>query len=641
MPLDGVTAHFLAIELASALTDARIEKIYQPDRYEICFHLRTSRGHLRLLLSCNPSFPRIHLTDNLRDNPKLPPAFCMLLRKHISGGRIVGVTSPPYERIIELHIDSLNELQDIVRYRLIVEMMGRYSNIILLNSDSVIIDSALHIDSRTSRVREIMPARTYDYPPNQGKLLPSEAIAMIQSGVLPILEDASSRPIEKALLESLKGFSPKLAQEICVRASVDPRKGCRQLDPEEARLVREAALSLLVEIHNGPSSPTIYHATKDALPIDFHALRLRNSGIPIDVPSVSEAINMLHDQSMRDHSFEQTYKPLINFVQNALAHAIRKKQMHETDINESKDYLLHKKFGDMILYSRVIIPPEASVFEAEDYENTGVYHRIPLNPSLNPSANAQAYFRKYRKAKTRIDAATAFIKEDDAAIEYLLSLKQAVLSATDDDDIAALRFEISELSRSASGSDTRDADRSVKSHPGKAKTGKQRSRALRSAASRAAEKSGRDRANDHKRLNNVTDYFRKFENPDGTLILCGRNNIQNESLTFRTASPEDLWFHAKNRPGSHVVLRSFGKTPTDNDVLSAASVAAYYSSATTDFRKTSDNLPLHNVEPSFKVEVDYCEIRRVKKIPGAKPGMVTYDQYRTLLVQPLLPSNPA
>lgn len=640
MPLDGVSAHFLAIELNSALHDARIEKIYQPDRYEVCFHIRTARGHVRLLMSCNPSFPRIHLTDHLRDNPKLPPSFCMLLRKHVSGGRVVKVTSPPYERIIELHLSSLNELQDITQYRLIIEMMGRYSNIILLNSDSIIIDSALHIDSRTSRVREIMPARKYDYPPNQGKILPSDAISMIQNGDLPVLEEAKSRPIEKAFLESLKGFSPKLALELCLRTPVDPRKGYRQLDKKEVRLLLDAALPILLEIQNGPSSPTLYRATKDAAPIDFHALRLQSFGIPISVSSLSEAIDRLHEKSMRDHSFEQSQKPLISFVQNALSHAIRKKQQHESDINDSKDYMLYKKYGDLILVDQGNIGDESTEWIAEDFEQPGVFHRIPLNPSLRPSANAQIYFRKYRKLKTRTESAASFIKEDDSVISYLLSLLQVVKSASDDADINAIHHEISEMNLSSRSSDNPKAPSSESASPGKSKTGKQRSRAMRSAASRAAEKTERIRTGKKKRSRNDTDLFRKFDNSDGTLILCGRNNIQNDALTFRTAASDDLWFHAKNRPGSHVVLRCFGNNPENSSIESAARVAAYYSSAMTDSRGDAgqNNVSLSS---SFTVEVDYCAVKRVKKIPGAKPGMVTYDQHKTLLVHPGLPGNPA
>lgn len=639
MPLDGVTARYLSSELDNSLSGSRIEKIYQPDRYEICLHLRTDQGHIRLLLSCDPSFPRIHRTESLRDNPKIPSSFCMLLRKHISGGRIIRVSSPPYERIIELHITSLNELQDVTVYRLVIEMMGRYSNIILLNTDSFIIDSILHVDSRTSRVREIMPARRYESPPNQGKLLPSEALGLVRNGDLPILSDSLGRPVEKAFLESLQGFSPQLAHEICHMASVDPRKGCRQLSPEETQRLIHSVSTLLSVIINGVPSPTLYQASRDASPIDFHALLLHDAGIPVSVESISDAIDCLHEKTFIDQSFDRSRKPIMNFVQNALAHAIRKKQTHEADILASNDYLLWKKYGDLILYDRTGVPPESTELIAEDYEAPGVTCRIPLNPSLNASGNAQAYYKKYRKAKAKIDAASKFIKDDDIAIEYLMNLNQAVLSASDEEDIAALRQEISELSAGDSDPKNAKTKNLREDHPGKSKSGKQSSRALRSAASRAADKNVRDRVNGAKKNASASaDVFRKYLNADGTIILCGRNNLQNDSLTFRTAASDDLWFHAKKRPGSHVILRCFGKTPSDASVLAAASVAAFYSSATVDLRKSlSGSSAADSSDASITVEVDYCAIKRVKKIPGAKPGMVTYDQYRTLFVQPALP----
>ncbi len=639
MPLDGVTTLFLASELDQWLSGSRIEKIYQPDRYEICLHLRTERGHARLLLSCNPSFPRIHRTDSLRDNPKTPPSFCMLLRKHISGGRIIRIDTPPFERIIELHITSLNELQDVTAYRLIIEMMGRYSNIILLNADSMIIDSILHVDSRTSRVREIMPARRYEYPPNQGKLLPAEALEMTVKGTLPILEESLGRPIEKAFLESLQGFSPQLAHEICHGASVDPRKGCRQLDARETqRLLRSAGI-LLSAVLSGVPSPALYRASPDSSPIDFHALLLHDAGSPVAVDSISDAIDRLHEKTFNDQSFDQLRKPIQAFVQNALAHAIRKKQSHESDIQESADYLLWKKYGDLILYNQTSVPYESSEFIAEDFETPGVFHHIPLNPSLNASGNAQAYYKKYRKAKARIDTATKFLKDDEFAIEYLMNLNQAVMSASDPEDIAALRLEISELSTDSRDPNNTKTVKGQNDHPGRSKSGKQSSRALRSAASRAADKNTRDRMNGQKKeAVSSADAFRKYPNADGTIILCGRNNLQNDALTFRTAASEDLWFHAKKRPGSHVILRCFGKSPSDESVSAAASVAAFYSSATADLRKASSGINAKDSsDGSITVEVDYCEVKRVKKIPGAKPGMVTYDQYRTLSVHPKLP----
>lgn len=648
MPLDGITAHFLSIELDQILRGARAEKFYQPDKYELCIHIRTSSGHTCLLLSANPDFPRVHMTDSTRDNPSVPPSFCMFLRKYLSGGRITAVTAPPYERIIEIHISALNELQDLTDYRLIIEMMGRYSNIIFVNNQNKILDSIMHVDSKMSRVREVMPARNYDYPPDQGKLLPGDAVRMIDSGCPPVLESSFGRPIEKALLESLQGFSPLLAKEICHLASVDPRKGFRQLTSSETDSICKASRHILNRIEKGDISPSLYYSSSIDSPSDFHSLKLEDAGKSIPMASISEAMDTLHRQTVKKSNFDQLQKPLVVFTQNALSHAVRKMSVHESDIHDSGDYLLFKKYADTIMIHQNDISPSCEFLSADDYENPGTMLQIPLNSNRSASENAQAYYKRYRKARAKSDAATAFLKEDILAVEYFKSLYQAAMSASDQEDIDAIRTEIDSLNMSDSKTDKAGASgissKSNPNFPGKSKTGKQRSRALRSAGQAAKRKDFSSQSTDSgKSSSDPIAIYRKYKTDDDMLILCGRNNIQNDSLTFKTASPDDLWFHVKNAPGTHVVLRCFGKTPSDKSVLTAAGVAAYYSSGLSAFRKNSD---IGNAERSYntkdhdiRVDVDYCAVRNVKKIPKAKPGMVIYDNYKTLSVPASLPEK--
>ncbi len=644
MPLDGITTHFLSIELDHALCGARAEKFYQPDKYELCIHLRTSKGHTRLSLSANPEFPRIHLTESTKENPAVPPSFCMLLRKYLSGGRITSVTAPPFERIIEIHIASMNDLQDLIEYRLIIEMMGRYSNIVLVNQQNKILDCIMHVDSSMSRVREVMPARIYEYPPGQGKIFPDDAIRMIERGLPPILESSYGRPIEKALLESLQGFSPLLAREICYLASVDGRKGYRQLSSPEIQSICKASLVLLTRIKQMDLSPSLYFSIDKDSPTDFHALKLEDAGRAISSTSISDAIDTLHRSKMRRNIFEQLQKPIITFAQNALSHAVRKMAVHESDIHNSNDYLLYKKYADTIMMHQKDIIPEKGTLSVEDYENPGIMLSITLNPNRSPSDNAQAYYKKYRKARSKNDAATSFLKEDLLAVEYFRSLHQAALSASEKEDIDALRAEIESLDVSDSNTARSDSFKTMSNFPGKSKTGKQRSRALRSAGQAAKRKGPDAQDSDAKRKpSDPTSLYRRFKAEDGMIILCGRNNIQNDNLTFKTASPDDLWFHVKNAPGTHVVLRCFGKTPSDKSVLSAAGVAAYFSSSLSAFRKNSSatNVPDSGdpQEHNIRVDVDFCEIRHVKKIPKAKPGMVIYDSYKTLSVVASLPEK--
>lgn len=644
MPLDGITTHFLSIELDNALRGARTEKFYQPDKYELCIHLHTQTGHTRLLLSANPDFPRIHLTDATKDNPAIPPSFCMLLRKYLSGGRITAVTSPPFERIIEIHISSMNDLQDLIEYRLIIEMMGRYSNIVLVNQQNKILDSIMHVDSSMSRVREVMPARIYEYPPSQGKILPDDAILMINKGQPPVLESSYGRPIEKALLESLQGFSPLLAKEICYLASVDGRKGFRQLTSSEIQSICKASLHMLTRIRQHDLFPSLYYSISKDSPAEFHVLKLEDAGKLIPSASISDAIDSLHRDTMRKNNFEQMQKPIVAFAQNALAHAVRKMAVHESDIHDSNDYLLLKKYADTIMMHQKDISPDNETLSADDYENPGTILHITLNPNRSPSDNAQSYYKRYRKARSKKDAATGFLQEDLLAVEYFRSLHQAALSASEKEDIDALRAEIDSLNGSDSNNGRSDSKKSKAAFPGKSKTGKQRSRALRSAGQAAKRKDASSQFSDSKKTSlDPTAIYRRYKAEDGMIILCGRNNIQNDSLTFKTASPDDLWFHVRNAPGTHVVLRCFGKSPSDKSVLSAAGVAAYYSSGLSALRKNSNSTGANNSSQSqelnIRADVDYCAVRHVKKIPKAKPGMVIYDTYKTLSVAASLPEK--
>lgn len=640
MPLDGITTQYLSNELDMALRGARIDKIYQPEKYDLVLHLRSDNENMRLLLSSNPVFPRIHLTDSSRDNPAYPPSFCMLLRKHLSGARIINISSPPYERIIEIHCTVLNELNDVCNLRLIIEMMGRYSNIILVNNQSKIIDSILHVDARMSRIREVMPARPYDYPPAQGKLLPTEALDLLHVNKLPILESALGRPLEKAFLESLLGFSPLLAREICHLASIDPRKGCRQLsDEEKVNLIHSASTILKMVLSNQPS-PCTYSSTKDAIPSDFHAFILRDAGFARPSADISSAIDTVFKQSTIHNDFIQSKRVLSSFANAALSHAVKKRSVHEADIFSSKDYLIWRKSGELILTHQNQISSDDFLLIADDYEHPDVKLKISLDPNKSSSANAQAYFKRYRKAKNRIEAAEKFIAEDNGAIQYLRVLCQALEVASEKEDLIAIKEEMSLEGLLAEGGQYTNFGNSKSVHsaifPGKSKSGKSHSRAIRSAGKAASQKSRLQKKKASDSNNKSSESFRKFSTDDGLTVLCGRNNIQNDLLTFRVASPDDFWFHAKNMPGTHVVLRCNSSNVPDSSIVYAASVAAYYSKGATSSSQEPKNERATRSDTQssneIKIDVDYCLVKHVKKIPKSKPGMVTYSHQKTLLV---------
>lgn len=657
MSLDGITTHFLARELNERLIGGRIDKIYQPDRYDIILLIRQESKNYRVLMSANPSGPRIHISTSNRENPALAPSFCMLLRKHLAGARITGIASPSFERIIEISISTTDELGDRKDKRLIIEMMGRYSNIILVNAENRIFDSLLHVDSQMSRVREVMPARPYVYPPFQGKLTPAEALELLHKGELPILPEAANRPLEKALQESLMGFSPLLSREICYLSTVDARKGIRQLLPDEKTAVCRAAGNLLSRISGGLIEPATYSTQHDTAPSEFHALMLKDAGFVRLRSSISEAMDAVYQYKDLTVDFEQKKRNLLQFCQASLQHALRKQSVHQGDILACRDLELYQKSGQLLLSNHYQIPSGAASYTAIDYEsfdedNNERTLEIPMDPTRTVSQNAREFFRRYSKAKTRLESASEFLAEDNRAVDYLSSLYQAIESASENEDLLALREEMQVsglLDQEGKGQLKKNSDKKrgneAKYHPGKSKTGSSSSRALRAAGKAAAMRAKKGSSKPAKSGSvSPTDNFRQYRTTDGLTILCGRNNIQNDLLTMKTAAPEDLWFHVQKMPGTHVVLRCGKSEPSEDSILQAARTAAFFSRtwSRNEKNKASDPRQTRNESQDLselKIAVDYCPVKNVKKPAKAKPGMVIYDHYKTVLVSPADPSK--
>jgi len=657
MPLDGITTHFLALELNSLLAGGRIDRVYQPDRYDVILHIRQESQNFRLLLSANPSGPRIHITSSSRENPALPPSFCMLLRKHLAGSRITSITSPSFERIVEIAVQSVDELGDRKDKRLIIEMMGRYSNVILVNTENRIFDSLLHVDSQMSRVREVMPARPYAYPPVQGKLPPDEASAMLLRGELPVLQEAAGRPLEKALQESLLGFSPLLSREICFLSGVDGRKGLRQLLPAEKEAVIRAALDILGRIMSGSVEPGTYAAGQDAQPKEFHALLLRDAGFRTAFDTISAAIDAVYRSKDMSVEFDQKKRNLLQFCQTSLQHALRRKNIHENDIFACRDMNQYQKYGQLLLANAWQIPSGSASYAAVDYESEDLsLIEVPMDSARTVAQNAQDYFRQYTKCKSRLEAASDFLEEDNRAVEYLSSLHEAIESASEKEDLEALREEMELSGLLGQGNHTGNGqncttrksrpEKDKKMYPGKAKSGGSGSRALRAAGKAASMRAGKGTSKSSKAVPSSSSEtgFRRYTTADGTVILCGRNNIQNDLLTMKTAAPDDLWFHVQKMPGTHVVLRCGKQEPSQATILQAAQTAAYFSRTASRAEKNKASDPRQSKSESadlseLKIAVDYCPVKNVRKPAKAKPGMVIYEHYRTVLVSPEDPAK--
>lgn len=632
MALDGITSRLLADELDRELAGSRIDKVFMPDKYTVVLHIR-SNSTRKLLISFNPSSPRINITDSVRENPAMPPSFCMLLRKYLSGAKILSVKNPGYERLIEITAVSSDELHDMRTVRLIVELMGRYSNCILVNQAGRIIDSALHVDYSISRVREVMPARIYEYPPLQDKYDCDEALDLCKKGELPISDKEINRPAGKALLNSIRGLSPILAGQLCIRADIDDRKAVSLLSSDDKARLLAVTKDFLRQVIDEDYEATVYFI-EDGQTGDYSPFKLQGFASSQVCSSLSAAIDLYYRQKDQAIVLDNKKQRLKTIINSALSHVMHKMELHESDMAEGRKADEYKKYGDLILAAGHHISAKTSEFCCTDYyadPPTDII--IPLNPALSAMDNAQDYYRRFRKAKRKAELASGYLEDDRQAVEYFRSLKVAADSAENNEDIDAINSELMQLSgkdslktvksRKTVATASVDPNKSV----GKAKSGKASSRAMREAARKAtATRNITSGKKDSKPLS-----FRRYYSSDGYQIIAGRNNLQNDELTFKVADKKDWWFHIKGLPGTHVILKAKpGEAmPSDQAITEAAQTAAYFSKSTI----IEEHMTAEGSKPGqIKAEIDYCPVSHVKKIPKARPGMVIYEGYYSILV---------
>lgn len=624
MPLDGVTAKCLAGELSATLSEARVDKIHQPDRHDIFLHLRKNNETFRLLLSANPSAPRLHITLENRDNPAQPPMFCMLLRKYLGGARLLEITTPDYERIFTLRFLTINEVGDRLEKRLIVEIMGRHSNIILVNEENRIHDAILHIDESISRVREVMPARPYSLPPAQNKLTPQQVLDRITEGQSWIAPVAGLKHLDKAVLASIQGFSPQLSRDLVFRTGFDERLQPQQLSPEQMQRLNIVTRLLLEQIISARFAPTTFYERKDAaIPLDFHALPLLDYAYSRQEESVSAAMDRYYLERVRQNIFKQKKQSLQKKVTTLLDHARRKLEIHEKDCAEGEKQEIYRHYGEMILANLHLLQENKETLSAVDYSDPEQKTiDIPLQTNLTGPQNAQRYFRLYNKAKSRLESGRQLAAEDKADIAYLETLRQALATAEDLDDLQAIKEELAGSGFFNRGKKNRNLDHQVQGPDisGGQKPGKKKKRPA-----------GKRRKKEKKQAEKPLPP-RSYTSSDGLTILVGRNNYQNDQLTLKTAQKEDIWLHTQKIAGTHVIIRSNKQQVPEQTLLEAAQIAAWFSRATSA-------LGGQEVSTGHKVPVDYCPVSHVRKPKGARPGMVIYDHYQTLLVTPQAPPD--
>ena len=577
MAFDGITVANIVKELSDLLTDGRVYKIAQTESDELLLTIKVPAekgGQHRLYLSADASLPLVYMSDENKNSPMTAPGFCMLLRKHIQNGRIRSITQPGLERIIRISIEHLDEMGDLKAKTLLIELMGKYSNIIFTDENDVIIDSIKRIPASVSSVREVLPGRPYFIPETQNKLDPLHTDALAFSDALR----SKSAPVYKAIYGSYTGLSSMISQEICYRAGVDSDLPTSVLENAQIASLYAAFDSCLQLVKDGAFTPCVVY--ENGKPKEYAAIPLtiyaREEGCSIkEYPDMSSLLEQYYAEKNTLTRIRQKSVDLRKIVSTALERTVRKYDLQLNQMKDTEKKDRYRIYGELLTVYGYNTPAQAKSITVNDY-NSGNDVTIPLDPSLTPSQNAKKYFDRYSKLKRTYETLSELTVEVKNEIDHLESISTALDIAQQEEDLVQIKEELI-----ASGYIHRKGGKSGK----KVK---------------------------------VTSKPFHYLSSDGFDIYVGKNNYQNDELTFKTANGGDWWFHAKGMPGSHVVLITDGKEVPDRAFEEAASLAAFYSKA-----KNQD-----------KVEIDYLQRKNVKKPNGSKPGFVVYYTNYSMVISP-------
>lgn len=572
MAFDGIVISSLVWELNERLTNGRINKIYQPENDAIVLTVKNNRNNYRLLLSASPSLPLAYLTEDTGTNPMAAPNFCMLLRKHISGGRIVSIIQPEMERIIKFEIEHLNELGDLCTKFLIVELMGKHSNIIFCQPDGTIIDSIKHISLNVSSVREVLPGRSYFIPNTMLKMNPTSI------GAEDFMEKVLSKPLPvgRAIYTSLTGISPLIAEEICFRASIDSGISTSGLSNVEKLHLFGVFSRLMEDVENHRFTPVIIYRGKE--PAEFSALPLTcySDCESRNFDSISTVLRSYYAEKNASTRIRQKSHDLRHVVSTALDRTRKKYDLQLKQLKDTEKREKYKIYGEMLnTYGYGLEEGAKSLTCLNYYTNREI--TVPLDSQLSPQENAKKYFERYGKLKRTFEALSTLTEETREEMEHLDSISTALDLAQTEGDLAQIKEELIQTGY-------------VKRHTSGKNAKKQK----------------------------LTSQPLHYISSDGYDIYVGKNNLQNEELTFKFANGGDWWFHAKGIPGSHVVVKTGGDELPDRTFEEAARLAAYYSKN----------------RSSEKVEIDYIQRKHVKKPNSGKPGFVIYHTNYSMMIAP-------
>lgn len=577
MAIDGLFLHFIKEEIKEFAVGAKVDKLYLPTRHELVILLRTRTQTRRLFVSVSGNAPRINFTRFTPENPANPPMLCMLLRKQLCGAAVTDVRQLGYDRVLFIDFDATNEIGDRVKRTLVVEIMAQYSNCILLDENGVIIDALKRIDASKSSFREILPQRIYELPPQQDKLNPEEATEEEILGKVLFFTD---KKLSSAILSSVSGVSPLTAKEIAYRVTLSDPEINKLSDGVKQRLLHELAV-LRGYIENG--AEPCYVVSDTGEPVEFSFMPLTSlslRGKLVAEESLSDILDFFFVEREKLLRAKSKAEDLFKTVSNLIERTSKKINNLREELLQAEDAETKRIYAELINANLYSLQKGSSEYEVADYYNDYKMTKIPAAEHLSPAQNAQRYYKEYRKAQTAKKVLAQQIEAASADLEYLETVRDELSRAETERELNEIRTELSGAGFL------------------KSKTGT-------------------------KNKKNAPMKPLEFISPNGSRVLVGRNNTQNDALTFKISSKNDIWFHAKKAPGSHVVLVCSEKEPLPEDIEFAAGVAAWYSS----------------VRERGSVEVDYTKVRNIKKPPASRPGFVIYHVYSTLYVKAIRPED--
>lgn len=571
MAFDGIVISNLTKELSDHLVGGRINKIAQPEKDALLLTIKANSGQERLFISANASLPLVYLTDTNKPSPMVAPNFCMLLRKHLNSARIISITQPQLERIIKIEIEHLNELGDLCTKYLIIEIMGKHSNIIFVDDQNMIIDSIKHISGFVSSVREVLPGREYFIPQTQEKADPN---TITEEDFIPAIFQ-KPLPLNKAIYTSLIGFSPLMANELCVRSSLDaslPTSAFSEM--EQIHLYRNFE-RLMEDVTSGNFAPNIIY--KDQKPVEYASVVLSSyEGYETqNYETISKLLETYYAQKDLYSRMQQKSVDLRKIISNSLERSTKKYDLQLRQLKDTEKRDKYKVYGELInTYGYNVEEGAKSMTCLNYYTNEEI--TIPLDPTLSAIENGKKFFSKYNKLKRTFEALSVQTKETQDEIAHLESISSALDIATSNEDLSQIKEELIQFGYLKRRGPVGKKKKQLSSKP------------------------------------------MHFISSDGFHMYVGKNNFQNDELTFKFATGNDWWFHAKGIAGSHVVVKTEGNELPDRTFEEAGRLAGHFSKGS----------------GQDKVEIDYTEKKNVKKPSGGKPGFVVYYTNYSLMISP-------